>query len=97
MSAIPPKDTYQLVFDRLTEQEQDAVRFRVAQGINGRPGDVYRFYEINPEVIELAKTEFSFLGSSAAKIETLLGDADAYRSQLERHRASLKKEGEPRL
>lgn len=41
----------------------------------GRPGDVYRFYEINPEVIELAKTEFSFLGSSTANIETLLGDA----------------------
>ncbi len=41
----------------------------------GRKGDVYRFYEINPQVIELAKTEFSFLGSSPAKIETLLGDA----------------------
>lgn len=41
----------------------------------GRPGDVYRFYEINPQVIDLAKTEFSFLGSSKAKIETLLGDA----------------------
>ncbi|GAA3913432.1 vWA domain-containing protein [Actinoplanes auranticolor] len=26
--------------DGLTEQEQDAVRFRVAEGINGRPGDV---------------------------------------------------------
>lgn len=43
--------------------------------VYGRPGDVYRFYEINPEVIELAKTEFTFLGSSAAKVETLLGDA----------------------
>ncbi|MBX9905373.1 MAG: fused MFS/spermidine synthase [Burkholderiales bacterium] len=43
--------------------------------VYGRPGDVYRFYEINPQVIDLAKTEFSFLGSSAAKIETLLGDA----------------------
>ncbi len=41
----------------------------------GRPGDVYRFYEINPQVIDLAKTEFSFLGSSKATIETLLGDA----------------------
>lgn len=41
----------------------------------GRKGDVYRFYEINPQVIELAKTVFSFLGSSPAKIETLLGDA----------------------
>jgi len=43
--------------------------------VYGRPGDVYRFYEINPEVVDLAKTEFTFLGSSAAKIETLLGDA----------------------
>lgn len=41
----------------------------------GRPGDLYRFYEINPQVIDLAKTEFTFLGSSKAKIETLLGDA----------------------
>ena len=41
----------------------------------GRKGDVYRFYEINPQVIELARTEFSFLGSSPAKVETLLGDA----------------------
>ncbi len=43
--------------------------------VYGRPGDAYRFYEINPQVIDLAKTEFSFLGSSQAKIETLLGDA----------------------
>jgi len=43
--------------------------------VYGRPGDVYRFYEINPEVIDLAKTEFTFLGSSQAKVETLLGDA----------------------
>ena len=41
----------------------------------GRAGDTYRFYEINPQVIELANTEFSFLGSSQATIETLLGDA----------------------
>jgi hypothetical protein len=43
--------------------------------VYGRPGDVYRFYEINPQVIDLAKTEFTFLGSSKAGIETLLGDA----------------------
>lgn len=41
----------------------------------GRPGDFYRFYEINPQVIDLAKTEFSFLGSSKATIDTQLGDA----------------------
>ena len=40
----------------------------------GRPGDVYRFYEINPQVIELARTEFSYLQDSDAKIELVLGD-----------------------
>ncbi len=41
----------------------------------GRPGDVYRFYEINPQVVEVARREFTFLRDSAAKIETVPGDA----------------------
>ena len=41
----------------------------------GRRGDVYRFYEINPQVVEIARKEFYFLGDSAARIETVLGDA----------------------
>lgn len=41
----------------------------------GRRGDVFRFYEINPEVVEVARTEFTFLGDSQARIETVLGDA----------------------
>jgi SAM-dependent methyltransferase len=41
----------------------------------GRPGDVYRFYEINPQVIEIAQKEFSYLGKSGARVETVLGDA----------------------
>jgi SAM-dependent methyltransferase len=40
----------------------------------GRTGDLYRFYEINPQVIELAQTEFSYLKDSDAKIELVLGD-----------------------
>lgn len=43
--------------------------------VYGRPGDEYRFYEINPEVIELANSEFSFMRDSRARIETVLGDA----------------------
>ena len=43
--------------------------------IYGRTGDVYRFYEINPQVFELADTEFSFLADSPARIERVLGDA----------------------
>jgi len=41
----------------------------------GRKGDVYRFYEINPQVIEIAHTQFYFLTESGARIETVLGDA----------------------
>ncbi len=41
----------------------------------GRPGDVYRFYEINPDVITIAHSHFSFLADSRAKTETVLGDA----------------------
>jgi SAM-dependent methyltransferase len=41
----------------------------------GRPGDVYRFYEINPQVIDVAKSEFTYLSGSRATVETVLGDA----------------------
>jgi SAM-dependent methyltransferase len=41
----------------------------------GRAGDVYRFYDIDPRVIRLAQSEFTFLADSAAKIELVVGDA----------------------
>jgi SAM-dependent methyltransferase len=41
----------------------------------GRKGDVYRFYDIDPHVIEIASREFTYLGDSAARVETALGDA----------------------
>jgi SAM-dependent methyltransferase len=41
----------------------------------GRPGDSYRFYDIDVNVIQIARREFSFLGDSGARIETALGDA----------------------
>jgi hypothetical protein len=41
----------------------------------GRVGDRYRIYEINPQVFELADSEFTFLQDSAARIERVLGDA----------------------
>lgn len=43
--------------------------------VYGQPGDVFRFYEINPEVIDVANREFSFLHDSAARIDMVLGDA----------------------
>jgi len=41
----------------------------------GRPGDVIRFYEIDPHVVEIASTQFTFLRDSAARVEIALGDA----------------------
>jgi hypothetical protein len=44
----------------------------------GQPGDIYRFYEINPQVVDLAEGKdgfFSFLSDSQANIEIAYGDA----------------------
>jgi hypothetical protein len=41
----------------------------------GRTGDVYRFYELNPVVLDIARRHFSYLDDSAARIEPALGDA----------------------
>jgi len=40
----------------------------------GISGDVFRFYEIDPEVIDDAQQEFTYLKDSQAKIEFVLGD-----------------------
>ncbi|WP_040351526.1 fused MFS/spermidine synthase [Blastopirellula marina] len=40
----------------------------------GKPGDTFRMYEINPEVVELAHDYFTYLKDSPAKIEIVLGD-----------------------
>ena len=44
----------------------------------GEAGDVYRFYEINPQVISLAEGQgdyFDYLAESKAKVEIIEGDA----------------------
>ncbi|WP_426344740.1 spermidine synthase [Pseudoduganella sp. R-32] len=40
-----------------------------------RPGDVYRFYEINPLVLDFAESYFSFLRDCPARKDIALGDA----------------------
>jgi SAM-dependent methyltransferase len=50
----------------------------------GRAGDAIRIYEINPQVIELALREFTYLSDSKAGLEIVLGDA---RLSLEREPA----------
>jgi predicted membrane-bound spermidine synthase len=39
------------------------------------PGQVFRFYEINPEVTRLARKYFTFLGDCPARVEVVPGDA----------------------
>ncbi len=41
----------------------------------GRQGDLYRFYELNPEVLAVANRHFTYLKDSNAKVTTVLGDA----------------------
>jgi hypothetical protein len=53
--------------------------------IYGKRGDSVRFYEIDPEVIRLAETEFSYLQDSPAEVEVVDGDG---RIQLEREWAA---------
>ncbi|MDB5809956.1 MAG: hypothetical protein JWN94_2078 [Betaproteobacteria bacterium] len=39
-----------------------------------RKGDTFRFYEINPQVVDVAKREFTFMQETPSKIEVVLGD-----------------------
>ena len=41
----------------------------------GKPGDDIAFYEINPDVLRIANSWFTFLKDSHARIEMVLGDA----------------------
>ena len=52
----------------------------------GRPGDRYRFYEINPLVLEIANNDFWYMNLNPANAEVILGDA---RLSLERENPQL--------
>ena len=43
--------------------------------VYGRPGDSFRFYEINPQVADVAASLFYYLRESAAHTEVVIGDA----------------------
>jgi hypothetical protein len=53
----------------------------------GRPGDIFRFYEINTQVIDVATNNslFTYLPTTAATVDLVVGDA---RRMLERERAN---------
>ncbi|MCL4802176.1 MAG: fused MFS/spermidine synthase [Burkholderiales bacterium] len=41
----------------------------------GRPGDLMRFYELDPEVVAVARDYFTFLRDTPADVEIVVGDA----------------------
>jgi hypothetical protein len=41
----------------------------------GEQGDYFRFYEINPDVVEISGSYFSYRKDSRAKVDVVLGDA----------------------
>ncbi len=43
--------------------------------VYGKPGDTYHFYDINPQVVTIARSEFTYLSDSQATLEISLGDA----------------------
>jgi SAM-dependent methyltransferase len=43
--------------------------------VYGDPDDVYRFYDIDPAVVRVANTYFTYLKDSPARIEVVVGDA----------------------
>jgi hypothetical protein len=53
----------------------------------GRQGDEMRMYEINEQVLDLARSDFSYLADSAARIVPVLGDG----------RLMLEREADPEL
>jgi SAM-dependent methyltransferase len=40
----------------------------------GRPGDAVRVYELNPQVVDLALKEFTYLGDTKAQLDVIVGD-----------------------
>ncbi len=67
------------VFERIAQRSSQVNAGFIGLGTGtlaayGRVSDVYRFYELNPAVTELARAYFSFLEDSAAAVDIVLGD-----------------------
>jgi len=70
---------------RAIESEQRSLSGRLRIGCAGlgagtlaayaRAGDLFRVYELNPAVLEIANRQFTFLRDSPAQVEAVLGDA----------------------
>jgi len=72
-----PGSAYGRVFASLPDVPRRAGIVGLGAGViaaYARRGDVFRFYEIDPQVAAVAMAEFSFLRASPAQIDIVLGD-----------------------
>jgi SAM-dependent methyltransferase len=81
ISYYGPTSGAALAIAALRAQRRSALRMGVvglgagALAAYGEPGGAVRFYELNPQVIDLAQSQFTYLSDSLAKIEIAPGDA----------------------
>ena len=47
----------------------------------GHEGDFFRFYEINPDMVDVARNDFYYLAEAVADVDVVIGDG---RLELER-------------
>lgn len=72
-----PTSGYGRVFASLPEAPRRVGVVGLGAGViaaYGRAGDVFRFYEIDPQVAAVATQEFTYLSDTRAKVEIILGD-----------------------
>ena len=88
-SYFGPTSGYGRVFASLPEMPRRVGVIGLGAGAiaaYARKGDVFRFYEIDPQVAAVAMMEFSFLKDSPAQMEVALGDGRLVGPQLQQQR-----------
>ena len=78
-SYFPPRSGLGLALRNFPRQENQRIGL-LGLGVGtvaayGKAGDVMRIYEINPQVVDIARKPFTYLALSKAKIELAVGDA----------------------
>jgi hypothetical protein len=76
-SYFGPDSGFGRLFDALPDERRRVGVIGLGAGsitAHARAGDFFRFYEINPQVVDLAYSEFTFLTATQAKTEVVLGD-----------------------
>jgi hypothetical protein len=76
-SYFGPDSGFGRLFDALPDDPRRVGVIGLGAGsiaAHARAGDFFRFYEINPQVVDLAYREFTFLTATPATTEVVLGD-----------------------